>query len=141
MPFLSRTLVVRLERHQRNALELSDGFQQQPEVRHVLYPGIASDAGHAIWRRDFDGATGLFGVLLDDMTPQEHSAFFNQFRLFQLGASWGGFESLIVPAWPAPERSCTPLRSEEHASELQSLMRTSYAVFCLKKKNKIKHNT
>src|SRR3546814_14105270 len=44
------------------------------------------------------------------MTPQEHSAFFNQFRLFQLGASWGGFESLIVPAWPAPERSCTPLQ-------------------------------
>src|SRR3546814_13776615 len=65
---------------------LIDWFQQQPEVRHVLYPGIASDAGHAIWRRDFDGATGLFGVLLDDMTPQEHSAFFNQFRLFQLGA-------------------------------------------------------
>src|SRR3546814_1497228 len=105
-----RTLEVRLERHQRNALELIDWFQQQPEVRHVLYPGIASDAGHAIWRRDFDGATGLFGVLLDDMTPQEHSAFFNQFRLFQLGASWGGFESLIVPAWPAPERSCTPLQ-------------------------------
>src|SRR3546814_13903144 len=54
--------------------------------------------------------TGLFGVLLDDMTPQENSAFFNQFRLFQLGASWGGFESLIVPAWPAPSRSCTPLQ-------------------------------
>jgi cystathionine beta-lyase len=105
-----RTLEVRLERHQRNALELIDWFQQQPEVRHVLYPGIASDAGHAIWRRDFDGATGLFGVLLDDMTPQDNSAFFNQFRLFQLGASWGGFESLIVPAWPAPERSCTPLQ-------------------------------
>src|SRR3546814_9465479 len=51
-----RTLEVRLERHQRNALELIDWFQQQPEVRHVLYPGIASAAGPAIWRRAFDGA-------------------------------------------------------------------------------------
>lgn len=104
-----RTLDVRLERHQRNALKLIDWFQQQPEVRHVLYPALESDPGHAIWQRDFDGATGLFGVLFDDMSPQESSAFFNHFNLFKMGASWGGFESLIVPAWPVPERSCQPV--------------------------------
>ena len=50
---------------------------------------------------------GLFGVLLDPMTDAERSAFFNNLRLFKLGSSWGGFESLMVPAWPAPARSCT----------------------------------
>src|SRR3546814_14446260 len=103
-------LEVRLEQHQRNALELIDWFQQQPEVRHVLYPGIASDAVHAIWRRDFDGATGLLGALLDDMTPQAHSAFFNQLRSLPLGARWGGLVCLTVFAWPAPEGRGTQLQ-------------------------------
>ena len=53
------------------------------------------------------GASGLFGVLLDPMSDKERSAFFNGLRLFKLGSSWGGFESLMVPAWPAPTRSCT----------------------------------
>ncbi len=104
-----RTLDVRLERHGRNAAALIAWFQQQPEVRRVLYPALPSDPGHAIWKRDFDGASGLFGVLLDPFTEAETSAFFNQLKLFKMGASWGGFESLIVPAWPAPFRSCSSL--------------------------------
>lgn len=104
-----RTLDVRLERHQRTATELIAWFQQQPEVRRVLYPALASDPGHAIWKRDFDGATGLFGVLLDEMYPAENSTFFNQLQFFKMGASWGGFESLMVPAWPPPVRSCSRL--------------------------------
>lgn len=104
-----RTLDVRLERHQRNAASLIAWFQRQPEVRRVLYPALSADPGHAIWKRDFTGATGLFGVLLDPMTPAENSAFFNQLHLFKMGASWGGFESLMVPAWPSPVRSCTPV--------------------------------
>lgn len=104
-----RTLDVRLERHQRNAGELIAWFQQQPEVRRVLYPTLPSDPGHAIWRRDFDGASGLFGVLLEPMSEAENSIFFNQLSLFKMGASWGGFESLMVPAWPAPVRSCLPV--------------------------------
>src|SRR3546814_8467496 len=82
----------------------------QAEVWCGIFPGLAWGAGHEFCGRGFDGAAGLVGVLLDDMTPKEHSSFFNQFRFVQLGASWGGFESLIVPAWPAPERSCTPLQ-------------------------------
>ena len=104
-----RTLDVRLERHQRNAVELIGWFEAQPEVRRVLYPALPSDPGHAIWKRDFDGASGLFGVLLDPMSPEERSAFFNGLDLFKMGASWGGFESLLVPAWPAPVRSCSTL--------------------------------
>jgi cysteine-S-conjugate beta-lyase len=104
-----RTLDVRLERHQRTALALIDWLQQQPEVRKILYPALPSDPGHDIWKRDFSGASGLFGVLLDAITPEQTSALFNELRLFKMGASWGGFESLIVPAWPAPVRSCGPV--------------------------------
>lgn len=104
-----RTLDVRLDRHQRTAAELITWFQQQPEVRRVLYPALASDPGHAIWKRDFNGATGLFGVLLDEMSLAENAAFFNQLQFFKMGASWGGFESLIVPASPPPVRSCSRL--------------------------------
>ncbi len=102
-----RTLDVRLDRHQRTALELTGWFAKQPEVRRVLYPALPSDPGHAIWRRDFDGASGLFGVLLDPMSAAESAAFFNGLKLFKLGASWGGFESLMVPAWPPPVRNCS----------------------------------
>lgn len=102
-----RTMDVRLERHQRTALELAAWFEMQPEVQKVLYPALAAHPDHAIWKRDFAGASGLFGVLLDPMSDKERSAFFNELRLFKLGSSWGGFESLMVPAWPAPARSCT----------------------------------
>lgn len=104
-----RTLDVRLERHQRNAGSLIAWFQDQPEVRRVLYPALPTDPGHAIWQRDFTGASGLFGVLLDPLTPSQTAAFFNQLGLFKMGASWGGFESLMVPAWPPPVRNCTPV--------------------------------
>lgn len=108
-----RTLDVRLERHQRTALELIGWFAGQPEVRRLLYPALASDPGHDIWKRDFNGASGLFGVVLDPLSAAERSAFFNGLQLFKMGASWGGFESLMVPAWPPPVRSCsTPEEGE-----------------------------
>jgi len=102
-----RTLDVRLTRHQSNAAELIAWFQRQPEVRRVLYPALPSDPGYAIWKRDFSGASGLFGVRLDTMSSAETAAFFNRLRFFKMGASWGGFESLMVPAWPLPVRSCS----------------------------------
>ncbi|NNM77797.1 cystathionine beta-lyase [Sphingomonas sp. ID1715] len=104
-----RTLDVRLERHQRSALELIGWFEKQPEVRRLLYPALPSDPGHDIWKRDFNGASGLFGVSLEPMSASERAAFFNGLELFKMGASWGGFESLMVPAWPPPVRSCSPV--------------------------------
>lgn len=101
-----RTLDVRLNRHERNAASLIAWFQKQPEVRRILYPALPNDPGYALWKRDFAGATGLFGVLLDPMSQAEVSALFNDLALFKLGASWGGFESLMVPSWPPPVRSC-----------------------------------
>ncbi|MBA4308278.1 MAG: cystathionine beta-lyase [Sphingopyxis sp.] len=100
-----RTLDARLERHQRTARVLVDWFAEQPEVTAIRYPAFVQDPGHAIWKRDFSGATGLFGVQLDGLNEAETRVFFDGLSIFQLGSSWGGFESLAVPAWPAPVRA------------------------------------
>lgn len=103
-----RTLDVRLQRHQQNAFELIEWLRRQPLVRRILYPGIETDPGFAIWRRDFKGASGLFGVLLAPECRKVAASFFDHMGHFRMGSSWGGFESLIVPAWPAPERVHRP---------------------------------
>jgi cystathionine beta-lyase len=103
-----RTLDVRLERHQRNALVLIDWLQKQPLVKRVLYPALTDDPGHAVWSRDFKGASGLFGVVLAPECRNAAANFFDHMERFKMGSSWGGFESLIVPAWPAPQRAHRP---------------------------------
>jgi cystathionine beta-lyase len=101
-----RTLSVRMERHQANARHLSEWLRGQPEVRQILWPALEDDAGHALWRRDFRGASGVFGLVMNPMTSTQRCAFFNGRSLFALGSSWGGHESLMVPTVPAPERTC-----------------------------------
>ena len=93
-----RTLSVRLGRHQETALKLASWLADQPEVERVLHPALQADPGHAIWKRDFRGASGLFGVVLRPVSAAALHAFFDGFSIFGLGYSWGGFESLIVPA-------------------------------------------
>ena len=93
-----RTLPVRLARHQETGLKLARWFQAQPEVERVLYPALESDSGHAIWKRDFKGASGLFGVVLKPVSHGALAALMDGMELFGMGWSWGGFESLIVPA-------------------------------------------
>jgi cystathionine beta-lyase len=103
-----RTLDVRLRRHEANARRLIDWLLARRDVRRVLYPGLSSDPGHALWRRDFQGASGLFGVVLDPAYAAARAAFFEDLRWFRIGSSWGGYESLMVPAAPAPVRSHRP---------------------------------
>lgn len=93
-----RTLPIRLRRHQANALELAGWMRTRAEVARVLYPALETDPGYALWKRDFLGSSGLFGVELKPASDDALSAFFNGFRHFGLGYSWGGFESLIIPA-------------------------------------------
>jgi cystathionine beta-lyase len=104
-----RTLPIRLKRHQENALKLTRWLQTRPEVTRVLYPALEDDPGHTIWKRDFSGSSGLFGVELKPISGEAFSAFFNGFRHFGLGYSWGGFESLIIPA--AFKRTATTFNS------------------------------
>jgi cystathionine beta-lyase len=93
-----RTMPVRLARHQENAQKLVGWLAQHPAVARVMYPALESDPGHAIWKRDFKGATGLFGVVLKDVPHDRFAAFMDSLKLFGMGYSWGGFESLIVPS-------------------------------------------
>ena len=94
-----RSLAARLERHRRCADALVAWLGRQPEVERVLYPALASDPGHALWQRDFTGASGLFGVRFGDAVPREAVlALIDGMRLFGRGYSWGGFESLMIPS-------------------------------------------
>ncbi|HYA66105.1 MAG TPA: cystathionine beta-lyase, partial [Burkholderiaceae bacterium] len=96
-----RSLQTRLERHRATAEHLIGWLHEQPEVERVLFPARADDPGHALWRRDFTGATGVFGVVL---RPQVQTAavhaLVDGMRLFGRGYSWGGFESLLIPCFP-----------------------------------------
>src|SRR5581483_3465638 len=91
-----RTLAVRLAHHQRSGLEIARWLAQRPEVARVLHPALESDPGHAIWKRDFTGASGLFSVVLKPAPQAAVDAMLNSLKLFGMGFSWGGFESLII---------------------------------------------
>ena len=90
-----RTMGVRIDRHERSALEVAHWLEGRPEVARVLHPALPSDPGHAIWKRDFGRSTGLFGFVLRGDLGQA-KAFLNALELIGLGFSWGGFESLAV---------------------------------------------
>ena len=92
-----RTLAVRLGHHHRSALDMARWLANRPEVARVLHPALESDPGHAIWKRDFTGASGLFGVVLKPVSQTAVDALLDSVRLFGMGYSWGGFESLIIP--------------------------------------------
>jgi len=91
-----RTLGVRLARHYESGLRVAQWLQQRPEVKRVLHPGLADDPGHAIWRRDFSGASGLFSIALNPVSEKAVHAFMDTLTLFGMGFSWGGFESLVI---------------------------------------------
>lgn len=93
-----RTLAVRLQRHQETGLTLARWLQARPEVARILHPGLPGDPGHALWKRDFSGACGLFGLVLKPVSDAALAAFIDGLQHFGIGYSWGGFESLIIPA-------------------------------------------
>jgi cystathionine beta-lyase len=92
-----RTLSVRLAQHHRSGLEMARWLAARPEVVRVLHPALESDPGHAIWKRDFSGASGLFSIVLKPKPQQAVDALLDAVELFGMGYSWGGFESLVIP--------------------------------------------
>lgn len=106
-----RTLGVRLRQHQASAMQLARFLERQPQVRQVLHPALESHPGHEFWKRDFLGATGLFGVVLEPLSAEQLSRFFRTLTLFGIGLSWGGFESLALPV-DMPHRHGRPLFGE-----------------------------
>jgi cystathionine beta-lyase len=91
-----RTMGVRLAHHQRSALEIARWLEAQKGVSRVLHPGLESHPGHALWKRDFSGASGIFSIVLDGGGQAEAHAFLDALEIFGLGYSWGGYESLAV---------------------------------------------
>lgn len=102
-----RTMALRLREHERQALEMAYWFQARPEVHAVLHPALPDDPGHAIWRRDFSGSSGLFSVILKPASQAALAAMVDGLELFGIGASWGGFESLVLPFDCATYRTAT----------------------------------
>ncbi len=106
------TLDVRLERHMKNATAVAEWMRGRPEVETVLYPALSNAPGHALWRRDFTGASGLFSVVLKPCSDRAAAAFLDNLSLFGMGYSWGGYESLAVPF--KPHRSATQWTAQGH---------------------------
>src|SRR5712691_2304344 len=102
-----RTMGVRLARHCEAGLKVARWLRDRPEVLRVLHPALESDPGHAIWKRDFTGACGLFSIVLKPVPPAAVNAYLDALTLFGIGASWGGYESLAVPFDGTLARSAT----------------------------------
>jgi cystathionine beta-lyase len=92
-----RTLDLRIRESGRRALELARWLQCRPEVRTVLHPALEQSPGHAYWKRDYHGASGLFSVVLKPVSRQGLAGMLDGLSLFGMGYSWGGFESLAIP--------------------------------------------
>ena len=102
-----RTLPVRLQRHWSNGVTLARSLEQHPLVTRVMHPALPNDPGHDLWKRDFLGASGLFGIEVNTQDPTVLARLFDNLKLFGIGLSWGGFESLVVPVGH-PVRQHTP---------------------------------
>jgi len=102
-----RTLAVRLAQHYRAGLEMARWLQARSEVIRVLHPALEGDPGYAIWKRDFTGASGLFSIVLKPKPQAAVDAMLNSLKLFGMGYSWGGFESLAIPFDCADYRTAT----------------------------------
>lgn len=107
-----RTLAARLARHEETGLKLAKWLTKRPEVDRVLHPALKNCPGHAYWKRDFSGASGLFGVVLKPVPLPALKTFFNAFKLFGIGFSWGGYESLCVHVRPETTRTARPWNEE-----------------------------
>jgi len=107
-----RSMAVRLRQHQENALFIAKWLQTRTEVQQVLYPALPGAPGYEIWKRDFLGASGLFAFELKPFTEKAIEAMLDGMRLFGMGYSWGGFESLLIPENVRNIRTAVPWRFE-----------------------------
>jgi cystathionine beta-lyase len=103
-----RTLRVRLEQHEENALKVAHWLREQPQVGKILHPAFPDCPGHQFWKRDFKGASGLFSFELNGGDAKTRAAFIDRLELFGIGFSWGGYESLVLAVDPVRKVSKAP---------------------------------
>jgi cystathionine beta-lyase len=106
-----RTIGVRMRHQMESAIAVARFLEAHPRVSRVLFPALESDPGHALWKRDFDGAASLFGVVLKPATDESVVAMIDSLQLFGIGSSWGGYESLAIRA-KMITRTATPWNPE-----------------------------
>ena len=102
-----RTIEVRMQRHFQSGLAIAHWLESRPEGARVMHPGLESHPQHQLWKRDFTGASGLFALELKPVERPALAAFLDGLKLFGMGASWGGFESLVIPFNATPIRTAT----------------------------------
>jgi cystathionine beta-lyase len=132
-----RTMAVRLKQHWETGVRLAQWCARQPEVERVLHPALPGDPGHALWKRDFAGASGLFGVVLKPMPQAAFHALIDNAKLYGLGSSWGGYESLIQPSplegirtvttWPHAGPLLRIHAGLEHPEDLEASLAEGFA--------------
>ena len=100
-----RTMAVRLRQHSENAVKFANWLQSRPEIIKIMHPALDTDPHHKLWQRDFTGSSGLFGFVMQDMGKKSLANMMDGLKLFGMGYSWGGFESLLIPSDPSLNRS------------------------------------
>lgn len=103
-----RTMETRLRQHHQAGLAVAEWLAKRPEVNAVLHPALPGAPGYDLWTRDFSGAAGLFGFVLNPASEEQVFAFLNALEVFGLGFSWGGFESLAIHCDPQLSRTAAP---------------------------------
>jgi cystathionine beta-lyase len=130
-----RTMPTRMKQHQQAALDIASWLKEFDFVRRVFYPALPGAPCHDLWQRDFSGAGGLFSVELNACSEDQLAAMLDNMRLFGMGYSWGGFESLIVPCEIV--RTAAPFETDgqmlrlniglEHVDDLKNDLRDGFA--------------
>ena len=100
----------------KSAIAVAQWLRSRAEVETVLHPALSNAPGHALWKRDFTGASGLFSIILKPASESAVAAMLDGMDLFSMGYSWGGYESLIVPF--KPQRTATTWQSDGQALRL-----------------------
>jgi cysteine-S-conjugate beta-lyase len=106
-----RSLGARLRQHQAAGLQIADWLAGRPEVTRVIHPALPSHPGHALWKRDYTGASSLFAFELKPVPDAAVNALLNSLTYFGMGYSWGGYESLLIPADHIPRTVSAPVLS------------------------------
>lgn len=107
-----RTLIQRLKAHELAGYQIAQWLDSRDEVDYVIHPGLANHPDHALWKRDFTGASSLFGFVLKPVEKTALANMLDNMTLFGMGFSWGGFESLLIPGYLSKIRTANPWHGE-----------------------------